>query len=451
MVATTRANEILIATLAGYGVQAGPKLTGGTVFYVDSGHGDAVDVVGGGNAWSTPFATIDFAIGQCTASAGDVIYVNSGHTEAVTATALLAVDIAGVSIIGVGNGAVRPIITLGAASAIVDVDATSVLLRNLIFKPSGYNTAILIDVDGANCVIDNCYFDMDIGSYEAEVGVDIGATGTSCTVKDCQFVSVGSAGAKAGVKLSGATSLARIVDCDIIGDFSEAGIWNPTGNIATDILIADCNIRNTATGDPALELVSACTGLISNNRLYSDTVGSVLDPGSCHCQGNLGSTAADEAGTTIPTATGDDFGRRVVLSSQMALDGNNIADVFTVAGGPVELIGLIMHITEAVSAHACAISWHNDVTVGAADTPICGAIDINAFAIADDIYITGDGTDAAIKADAATQGTLMCATPAILFAGGIDYVAANANPTSGIADVYLIYRPLVAGATVTAA
>ena len=76
------------------------------------------------------FSTIDAAIGACTANAGDVIYVLPGHTEAVTATSL-NVDVAGVSIVGLGQGSLKPTLTFAATSSAINVTAANCRLQNL--------------------------------------------------------------------------------------------------------------------------------------------------------------------------------------------------------------------------------------------------------------------------------------------------------------------------------
>jgi hypothetical protein len=78
------------------------------------------------------YSTIDEAIGKCTANAGDVIYVLPGHTEAVTATSI-AFDIAGVSIIGLGNGSLKPTLTFGATDSKINVTAANGVFKNLRF------------------------------------------------------------------------------------------------------------------------------------------------------------------------------------------------------------------------------------------------------------------------------------------------------------------------------
>lgn len=76
------------------------------------------------------FSTIDAAIGECTASAGDTILVLPGHTEAVTSTSLNA-DVAGVSIIGLGSGSMKPTLTFAATDSTINVTAADCTFQNL--------------------------------------------------------------------------------------------------------------------------------------------------------------------------------------------------------------------------------------------------------------------------------------------------------------------------------
>ena len=73
-----------------------------------------------------PFATIDYAIGKCTANRGDIIMVMPGSTETITTDGGIAVDVAGVAIIGLWNGTQRPKILIDAAAAAVGVSSANV-------------------------------------------------------------------------------------------------------------------------------------------------------------------------------------------------------------------------------------------------------------------------------------------------------------------------------------
>lgn len=96
----------------------------GKVFFVDSGI-DASE----GTSPDTAVGTIDEAINLCTANNGDVVYVMPGHTEAVTVSSI-ACDVAGVTFIGLGSGAMKPVLTFGATDSRINVTAANCTWQN---------------------------------------------------------------------------------------------------------------------------------------------------------------------------------------------------------------------------------------------------------------------------------------------------------------------------------
>ena len=84
------------------------------------------------NGINSVFNTIDAAISVCVAGRGDVIYVTEGHTETVTATSI-AHDVAGVSIIGLGEPEQRPTLTFSTAAATITVSAANARWSNFNF------------------------------------------------------------------------------------------------------------------------------------------------------------------------------------------------------------------------------------------------------------------------------------------------------------------------------
>ena len=139
---------------------------------------------------------------------------------------------------------------------------------------------------------------------------------------------------------------------------------------------------------------------------------------------------------------------RTVISSSVALDGGSIADVFTVSGYCM-IYGMFMFTTEAVSNNACNMNWSFDPTTGASNIPIGANVDIDSMALGDCVYAEGDAT-ALVIADQATNPALACAVPIFAPPGGIDLTLANSNPTTGIADWVIQYRPLTASSTIIA-
>lgn len=139
----------------------------------------------------------------------------------------------------------------------------------------------------------------------------------------------------------------------------------------------------------------------------------------------------------------------VAKAVDVALDGGSVVNIFTITGGPVQVLALIAEITEAVSAHACNTKLVADPTAGA-DTDMCAVLDITGVQIGTFLTIDGTIANAMVKAVPGTALPLGVGMdiPLIIPVGTIDLNLANSNPTSGIATFYLRYKPLAEGARV---
>ena len=127
----------------------------GEVFWVHSGSGSN----GNAGTYGRPFSTIDYAIGRCTASRGDIIFVKPGHTETVSAAAGIALDVAGVAVIGLGRGTDRPSITLDTATtASVAISAANVTLHNLRLVANFADIVRMINVTAGGAYLDSLSF-----------------------------------------------------------------------------------------------------------------------------------------------------------------------------------------------------------------------------------------------------------------------------------------------------
>lgn len=110
----------------------------GEVFFVNGGSVLAKGGIGGsdGNkgSYQQPFATVDGAVNKCVAGRGDVIFVMPGHTETISSATALNLDIAGVAVVGLGSGTLRPTFTLDtAATTTIPVSAANISIKNCIF------------------------------------------------------------------------------------------------------------------------------------------------------------------------------------------------------------------------------------------------------------------------------------------------------------------------------
>lgn len=242
-------------------VDASGAITSGNVFWVDSSTGSNNNT-GLDPDW--PLATIDYAIGKCTASKGDVIYVMPGHTEAVSAASGISCDVAGVSIIGLGNAGNRPLITLGTATtATVNVSAQNVLIKNLQFTSAINDLAVFIVVAANNTTIEDCKF-YTANTYEAFCFISLTTTYDYLTVRRCQFIQptdpAGTdAAAGTGVFYFVDSEYITIEDCQFVGYFETAIFHNKT-TAANQVWVRRCYGYQYLSTAVIGELVEGMTG-----------------------------------------------------------------------------------------------------------------------------------------------------------------------------------------------
>jgi hypothetical protein len=139
----------------------------GKVFWVSNSSVQLPNQQGGSDSnkgtFNSPFSTISNAISNCVASRGDVIMVKPGHAESVSAAAGLILSKAGVAIIGMGVGSLRPTITLDTANtASITVTASNVAVKNILFKANFLNIATCFSIANAQVAtdftVDGCEF-----------------------------------------------------------------------------------------------------------------------------------------------------------------------------------------------------------------------------------------------------------------------------------------------------
>lgn len=131
-------------------------VTTGNYFYVSSGAGLSGN---SGKSKDKPLATIAQALLKCTANKGDVILCMPGHAETITAAGGITINVAGVQVIGLGHGSLRPTITYTtAATGTLLMTAANCVLKNFILCANYADVAGAIVVSGTDCRIENCLF-----------------------------------------------------------------------------------------------------------------------------------------------------------------------------------------------------------------------------------------------------------------------------------------------------
>lgn len=210
---------------------------------------------GNKGTFTEPFATIDYAVGQCTANRGDIIMVLPGHTETVTAAAGLALDVAGVAVIGLGAGSDRPTINFTTATtADVDVDAANVTLVNLLFTGGIDALAGPIDVNAADCTILNCEY-RDVTGQATDV-IIADANADRLVIDGYFHNGAAAAGANSAIALTGMDNPV-VRNFKLVGNFAVGAVdIRTTAAVDVDIYngyiwtknAADIGIVDTITG-----------------------------------------------------------------------------------------------------------------------------------------------------------------------------------------------------------
>ncbi|KKL49833.1 hypothetical protein LCGC14_2311570, partial [marine sediment metagenome] len=267
------------------------------VYYVDSGNGsDGND----GRTPGFPLATIDAAINKCTASQGDTVFVQPGHSETITAA--IELDVIGVSIVGIGQGTLRPQITLGADDNGIEISAVNCKVDNIYFNertvtPTGNNA--YIDVAAANAKILNCHF--DVGAEDLD-SITLAAAADSCEIAKNRWVTTAN-GPDSAIRIeSVSVDLLHVHDNIIDGGtvtnaFDEGHIVSAAAH--TNCLI-EYNVFHAIVNTFGLKFSAAATGVIRDNVFGLCTRGGSLDPGSCMNFGNLEQDAINASAILVP-------------------------------------------------------------------------------------------------------------------------------------------------------
>lgn len=261
------------------------------------------------------FTTLDAAVGACTANRGDMIYVMPGHTETISNATTLLLDIAGVTIVGLGNGLKRPTFTLDTATtATVAVSAANVTVKNIIFTANFADIVSVFTLTTAkDFVLDGCFIKATATNMNFLSVVDTNATTADAdglTIQNCTWIEPDLA-TLSMVKMDGDNS--RIV---IKGNFVQLGVNNNkaalvaiiTGKSIFESVIAHNYVYrlNTDTATGAILVTtdqSDNSGLITDNRVqHADTAAELLVTASSGFGtfNNLASGVAGASGYVLP-------------------------------------------------------------------------------------------------------------------------------------------------------
>lgn len=256
----------------------------GNVFWVDS----TAAQTGSKGTFSAPFAAVQTALAMCTAGNGDIIVCKAGHVETISSATAFPLNIAGVSLIGLGTGSSRPTFTLDTANTTtIPVSAANMSVYNCIFVANFLSIAACFTLAAAkDFAVENCYF-YDTSSVLNFLNI-VKSTGIANTVDGLTFSD--NVVVNLGVT-SNNTTILTANDIDRLTMLRNKLKWAVQNDIAIGVIVSagvltnlDCGYNkayrpNTSTNGGSLINVggTTSTGWVYNNYVQTlDTSADII-------------------------------------------------------------------------------------------------------------------------------------------------------------------------------
>lgn len=320
------------------------------VYYVGNHPTLVKGEVGASNAndgsFYRPWATIDNSFTY--AKKGDLVYVRPGHAETIADATSLVPDVAGVSLIGMGNGESRPTISFATATtANIPVSGADTRISNMIFKCNIASQVAMITTTADGIQIDNCSFRE--GTATGLNFITVGAADADSDrlrIVDCDFYMPTAGNGDHAIEILKDMTNVVIENCDIDGDFDEGGILIPAGGDAqVNLQIKNCNIKNRLTNIAAISISGTdSSGLIQNCLLRTDTRASALDNGSLATDNVRWADETDQVTSTSVLPDADSATNFIGVD-----DADNLADTSNVvANRDGSILERLEHVLDCI-------------------------------------------------------------------------------------------------------
>ena len=207
------------------------------------------------------FETIQAGIDSCTANAEDIVYVLPGHTETITAQ--IDMDTAGVKLIGLGQGSLRPTISVNGTIDGFDISAANVHIENIGFAILTTDLATaFINVDAANATLKNIYGICDIAGKAVVDAITVTANADDLVIDGVELWDLGLEEVNSFLSLEGAASRVTVKNFFAFGNVDTAGIIDAA---KIDYLrLENVTVAVIGTTKPAVTLDSNPEGIAIN-------------------------------------------------------------------------------------------------------------------------------------------------------------------------------------------
>jgi hypothetical protein len=200
--------------------------------------------------------------GSGTANQGDRIYVMPLHVETIAGAAGVALDVAGVEIIGLSSGAARATVNFTAVGSTFAVSAASCTVRNLLFTGGIDAVVSPITVAAADFKLLDCEY-RDVTGQCTDFLVTTAAA-NRMVIDGLRYDGDTAAGTNAAIAIVGGDRI-EIKNSRFDGNFAVSVIDVRT-TATTDLEVHDCTARTRNSVDLFLiDTITGSTGMIGPN------------------------------------------------------------------------------------------------------------------------------------------------------------------------------------------
>ena len=276
----------------------------GVTFYVDSG----VSSEGDGTSWTNAKDTLAEAVALCTASRGDRIKIAQGHAEAIANAVGCVVNVAGVTIEGIGSGSLIPTFTLGTdANATISVTAANVSISNIkvISGLADVDVGITLGALADGAVITNCLFTDGANNKELLVNLSVTADCDNIIIANNRFTALATANTTNAILLAGGSDNSVIAGNFIYGTYTTGGVL-ASAAASVNLTVVD-NVIGCIDAI-AYDSHSSTTGLFARNLLGANATSiaaALTGTEAMFCWENYVTGALNASGIIIPAVDSD--------------------------------------------------------------------------------------------------------------------------------------------------
>jgi hypothetical protein len=203
-------------------------------------------------------------------SIGETIYIMPGHVETVASATALNINVAGLTIIGLGSDEDRPTYYLNTATtAVITISAPCVTIQNIMVDGTGFAAIVtMFNVTASDVSILGNKFVHANSTNQAGLVITSSALANRMKILGNYFVGSANAGTTNVLQIVGGNDI-QIRNNIFIGNYTTSlGAINNVTTACLNLVIDNNFIENnTASSTKAIVLVSTSTGVIANNRM----------------------------------------------------------------------------------------------------------------------------------------------------------------------------------------